>query len=160
MKLSEYAKNNGISYKTAYRWFINNKLPENIKGVQMPTGTIILTEVNGKINNDIKVVIYGRVSSYEKKDDLLRQIERCKDYSSSKGYQVSKIYKEVASGMNDNRKQLNRLFEYNPDIIIIEHKDRLTRFGFNYIKYFLNKQGTQIEILNPDVDDEKDLIKD
>lgn len=48
MKLSEYAKNKGISYKTAYRWFKEDKLPLNIRGEQTPSGTIILTEVKYK----------------------------------------------------------------------------------------------------------------
>lgn len=160
MKLSKYAKDIGVSYKTAYRWFKNDKLPNNIKGEQTPTGTIIITDTKKDEVSDLKVVIYCRVSSYDKKEDLNRQVERCKEYSIVKGYQVSRIYKEVASGMNDNRKQLLKMFEYNPDIIIIENKDRLTRFGFNYIKYFLNKQNTLIKILNPDTNDETDLIKD
>ena len=160
MKLSKYAKDIGVSYKTVYRWFKNDKLPDHIKGEQTPSGTIIITDTKKDEVTDLKVVIYCRVSSYDKKEDLNRQVERCKEYSISKGYQVIKIYKEIASGMNDNRKQLLKMFESKPDIIIIENKDRLTRFGFNYIKYFLNKQNTSIEILNSDTNDETDLIKD
>jgi len=161
MGISEYAKSKGISYKTVYRWFKDGRLPSNIKGEQTPSGTIILTEVKEeKEDLDKNIVIYCRVSSYEKKDDLLRQVERCKDYCIARGYQVTKIYKEVASGMNDNRKQLYKLFDGEPDVIVIEHKDRLTRFGFNYIKYFLEKSNSKIEILNPDINDENDLIKD
>ena len=158
MKLSEYAKKVGVSYRTVHRWYKENKLPDNITAKQMPSGTIIIDY--NDIIKEKKIVIYCRVSSYEKKDDLSRQVERCKTYCLNKGLKIDKIYKEIASGMNDNRKQLLKMFDYNPNIIIIENKDRLTRFGFNYLKYFLNKKNTEIEILNPDNDDEKDLMKD
>jgi predicted site-specific integrase-resolvase len=62
--------------------------------------------------------------------------------------------------MNDKRKQLIRMLETNPTRIIVENKDRLTRFGFNYLDYLLKKQGCFIEVINLSKEDEEDLIKD
>lgn len=158
MKLSEWARKQGISYKTAHRWFKEDKLP--CEAEQMPTGTIIVKEKikTSSINN--KVMIYTRVSTYERKDCLIEQVNRCTDFANGRGLEVNKIYKEVASGMNDKRPKLMKLLESKPTHIIVEHKDRLTRFGFNYLEKLLNQQGCEILVLNRDKEDETDLMKD
>lgn len=69
--------------------------------------------------------------------------------------------KEVGSGVNDNRKKLKKLLEADDwGIIIVEHKDRLTRFGFNYIEILLNKEGRKIEVVNMAEDEKSDLMTD
>lgn len=159
MKLSQWAKEQRIHYNTAYRWYHTGILP--VKAYQMPTGTIIVEEdvlVNDK--KDEEVTIYCRVSSYDKKDDLERQVERCKEFCLAKGYIVKKIVKEIASGMNDKRMKLIQLFESNPTCIVVEHKDRLTRFGFNYFKILLPKTGCKLIVINEDEEEQSDLIKD
>lgn len=157
MKLSDWAKEQGIHYNTAYNWFINNKMP--VEAYKTPTGTIMV--VPNKINKEnLNIVIYGRVSSHDKKEDLNRQIKRCEEFCLAKGYSISTIYKEIASGMNDNRKQFWKMINSNPTIIVIENKDRLTRFGFEYINKLLEKQNCKIEIINQDHQEENDLIKD
>ena len=80
MKLSEWAKKQGIAYVTAWRWFKKGKLP--VKAYKTPTGTI-LVEQKPEISN-LDTVVYCRVSSYEKKDDLLRQGKRCEDFCVAK----------------------------------------------------------------------------
>jgi predicted site-specific integrase-resolvase len=74
---------------------------------------------------------------------------------------VKEIVKECASGLNDTRPKLTKLLK-NPEItrIVVEHKDRLTRFGFNYIRLFRESQGCQIEIINESVNDRDDLMQD
>lgn len=155
MKLSKWAKQNGICYRTAYNWFKNNQLP--LKAQQMPSGTIILKEELPKSN---KIAIYARVSSHNKKDDLKRQVERCENFCQKNGLQIEKIYKEIASGLNDKRPKIIELLESNYETIIVEHKDRLTRFGFNYIETLLKKQNRKIIVINTEHEEENDLIKD
>ena len=162
MKLSVWAKKEGISYKTAHNWFKDNKLP--VKSYQTKTGTIIVEIEENKPSTIIKenkgIAIYSRVSSNDKKEDLKRQINRCRQFCFNKGLEVDKVFKEIASGMNDNRKELNKLLEINYKYIVIEHKDRLTRFGFNYLETLLSRLGTEIIVINRDKEDETDLIKD
>jgi len=156
MKLSTWAKLQGIHYKTAHKWFQTGKMP--CKAVQLPTGTIIVypeQQVNEQIIKN--AVIYARVSSYDRKDCLNGQIQRCTDFANSNGYVITKIYKEVASGMNDKRPKLIEMLDSSPTYIITEHKDRLTRFGFNYIDLLLKKLNCTIIVLNQDKDDETDL---
>jgi predicted site-specific integrase-resolvase len=62
--------------------------------------------------------------------------------------------------MNDNRKEFWRMLDSNPTRIVIENKDRLTRFGFNYLDKLLLRNGCSIDVMNPNSNDEQDLIKD
>ena len=157
MKLSVWAKKQGISYQTAHRWFKEGRMP--CEAIQMPTGTIIVKEDNNSKSED-RVVVYCRVSTYERKDCLNGQVQRCSEYANSIGLTVDKVYKEIASGMNDKRKKLIEMLEYNPTVIIVENKDSLTRFGFNYLNLLLNKLGCKIIVLNNDDNNETDIMKD
>ena len=124
---------------------------------QLPTGTII-------VNNSITVngvAIYCRVSSSENKSNLDSQAKRLVQYAEAKGYQIVSVTKEIGSGVNDNRKKLIKLLnEDNYHLIIVEHKDRLTRIGFNYLKVLLNKQGKDIEVVNLAEEQTEDLMQD
>ena len=98
------------------------------------------------VNNDNNIidnrknVIYARVSCSNQKQSLDNQIELIKSYMISNGIKVDDIYSEIASGLNENRKELSRLIRDvdNNQIknIFITYKDRLTRFGFDYFKNF------------------------
>ena len=156
MKLSDYAKKAGISYRTAWRWWKQG----NLRGYQSPTGTIIiLDEKNSK--SDLIACIYARVSSAEIKDNLDRQAELLKDYSIARGYKIYKIVKEIGSGLNDDRKQLGKiLVDPNYNILVVEHKDRLARFGTNYIELLLKELGKKLEIVNHSEDKQDELMED
>lgn len=123
-----------------------------------PSGSILVhpEEKDGKL----PTYTYSRVSSHDKKDDLQRQVQRCASFCEANGWAVEKQFKEVASGMNDSRKQLLRLFEQPKGRLVVEHKDRLTRFGFRYIETLLGKLGWEVVVINRDTDDQDDLLKD
>lgn len=108
-----------------------------------------------------KNVIYARVSSTSQKTSLDNQIELIKSYMLSKGIQPDEIYSEIASGLNDNRKELNRLLFniQNNEIktVYISFKDRLTRFGFNYFKEIFKNNNTEIVILDSNEETNKDF---
>jgi putative resolvase len=104
--------------------------------------------------------VYARVSNQSRKKELEYQIERCTQFANAKGLPIEKTYKEIASGMNDNRREMWKMLESNPTTIIVENKDRLTRFGFNYLEKLLKKQNCEIIVMNKDHEDEKDLMKD
>lgn len=160
MKLSTWAKQNNISYLTAYRWFKAGKLP--VSATQTKTGTILI-EDKSIFSNDIqdeKIVIYCRVSNQSRKKELDYQVKRCEEFCIANGWAIFKTYKEVSSGMNDNRKQFWKMLDSKPTKIIIENKDRLTRFGFNYLEKLLRNQNCEIITINTSQTDEEDLIKD
>lgn len=156
MKLSTYAKKVGVTYTTAYRWYRAGKL----KAHQVESGTILVEEEAHEPMHEVKIALYARVSSHDQKEDLTRQIDRLKSYAVGKGYQINQIITEIASGLNDSRPKLTKLLlDTTINVIIVEHKDRLTRFGFNYIEKLLQTQGRRIEIIFPD-EAADDLIAD
>jgi putative resolvase len=97
-------------------------------------------------------VIYCRVSNTKQKDDLDKQEKVLKEYAISKGYKVDYVFKDIASGMNESRKDLNELIklviENKVNKVFISYKDRLTRFGYNYFEYIFKMFGTEIEVVN------------
>ena len=160
MKLSTWAKKMGISYRRAWQMFKDGKLPNAKK---LPTGTIVVLEeeISNVLSTQNIVAIYARVSSHENRDNLEKQAERLKEYAIAKGYQIKHIVKEVGSGVNDTRpKLINLLNKQDYSILLVEHKDRLTRFGFNYIRLLCEKQGKLIEIVNGAEDEKEDIIQD
>jgi putative resolvase len=161
VKLSLYAKQLGVTYRTAWNWYRAGKL----SGYQTPTGTIIVTESKtGPTETQLrptKTVIYARVSAAENKSNLESQAQRLLDYCAAKGYQVTQVVKEIGSGVNDQRpKMLKLLTDDSVSRIVVEHKDRLTRFGFNYLDRLLRMQGREIEVINLAENGKEDLVQD
>lgn len=156
MKLSTYAKKIGVSYKTAWNWYKAGKLA----GYQAETGTIIVTETD-RPSSSFRVAIYARVSSAENKSNLDAQADRLVSYCAAKGYQVAHIVKEIGSGVNDTRPKLIKLLQDTSiGVIVVEHKDRATRFGANYIATLLETQGRRLEVVNLAENGKEDLIQD
>lgn len=155
MRLSEYAKEIGVCYMTAYRWYKEGKIPE---AYTTPTGKVHVKEVGKEGNGAKKTVVYCRVSSSQNKANLETQAERVSAYCAAKGWAVSEVVKEVGSGLDDTRKGLIRVLS-DPSVsrIVVEHKDRLTRFGFNYIKTMF---PGEIEVINEAKEDRDDLMGD
>lgn len=156
IKLSEYAKNNSITYRTAFNYWKQGML----KGYQNSKGSIFIEKEIGE-NNQNRVILYSRVSSSENKDNLERQLERLRKFAIAKGYTIIKEVKEIGSGLNDKRPLLNKILEKEEfNILLIEHKDRLTRFGFNYLDILLKRIGVKVEVINLTEEKSEDLIQD
>lgn len=156
MKLSQYAKKIGVTYMTAYNHFNQGLIPNAYK---LPNGTIIV-EDSHNINKDEKygVILYARTSSSLNKKMLDSQAERLVNYATLNGYKIKSVVKEFGSGLNDNRKQLTKILNENKyDKIIVEHKDRLTRFGFNWFQVLTNNR---IEVINETKSQDEDLTRD
>jgi predicted site-specific integrase-resolvase len=160
MKLSQYAKQVGVAYNTAWHWYQKGL----IKGYQMPTGTIIVEApevVKEKLQGPLNVAIYARVSSTENKSNLEAQAKRLLDYCAARGYKIKEEVKEIGSGVNDTRPKLLKLLVNNDiDCIVVEHKDRLTRFGFKYIETLLKQQNKTIEVINEVQSEKEDIMQD
>lgn len=159
MKLSEYAKKAGVRYETAWRWFRDGQ----IKGHKLDTGTIIITEDYGQeaAARPQKVAVYARVSANENRPNLVSQAERLVQYCTANGWQVERVITEVGSGVNDTRPKLLKLLaDETITFIVVEHKDRLTRFGFNYIETLMAVQGRKIEVVNKSDNAIDDILAD
>ncbi len=161
MKLSSYAKKLGIHYNTAYRLFKRGQ----IAGYQLPTGTVIIEEpvdkaVKARVPEPL-VAVYARVSSRENKQNLETQAERLVTWCNAQGWKVHKVVKEFGSGINDQRpKFLALLANQQIGRIVVEHKDRASRFGVAYIQTLLALQERELVVINTADTAEADLMGD
>jgi putative resolvase len=157
VKLSKWAKNNGVTYRTAYQYFIDGRLD----AIQLETGTILVLEEKKENIKSEKNVIYCRESSSENKVALDNQVERCSNFCAAKGWVVDRIVKEIGSGLNDKRQKFLEIIEDDTiSRIIVEHKDRFCRFGLEPIKRLLLKQNKELFIINEADSNKEDLIQD
>jgi putative resolvase len=156
MKLSEWAKKQGITYKTAWRWWKAGQLP--VSAIQMPSGTVVVQDT--AIAATGTAALYARVSSSDQKKDLEAQLGRLVGYASSNGYNVAQTAAEVGSGLNGHRPKLMKLLaDSSVTVIIVEHRDRLMRFGAEYVESALAAQGRKIVVIDP-TEVKDDLIQD
>ena len=154
VKLSEFAKQNGISVRTLWR-----RIDEGVLQIERSSTGRVYVNIGEPVT--LNVCIYARVSSSENKSNLDKQKERIISYCNAKGYQVNRVVTEVGSGLNDERKKLEAiLLDKSINLIVVEHKDRLARFGLNYIQKLMSLDNRRIEIINPQVNDEDDLMQD
>ena len=158
IKLSTFAKLNNVTQRTVWNWMAKGLI--NFERTLTNRILILVDEDNPTIKKR-RVAIYARVSSSENKSNLERQKHRLISYANAKGYQIEKVISEIGSGLNDNRPKLEKLLtDKTIDIIIVEHKDRLARFGVNYIEKLLALDDRKIEIVNPQMNERDDLMQD
>ena len=156
-KISQYAKKYGVTIRTVWNWIYTGKV--NYERID-DFGHVRIVEDEDKDVKD-SVAIYARVSSSENKSNLERQVKRLEDYCCARGYKVVKTVSEVGSGLNDTRPKLEKLLiDESIKMIVVEHSDRMARFGLNYIKKLLELQGRRIEIVNEQNNDRDDLMQD
>ena len=153
LKPKEFCELVGIKYPTFKQYVREGK----IKVIYTSTGRIRVpySEVERFLGlrqeRETRAVIYARVSGNDQKEDLKRQIDYLTQYCTAKGYKVVDVLSDVASGLNTSRKGLLKLFDYvvnrKVDAIVITYKDRLTRFGFEYLEFFFKQYNVRIEVV-------------
>ena len=164
----------GVHPNTLRDWSDNLK----IESVKTPGGhrKFPLSEVQKHMGNEEKgqedagnrTAIYCRVSRYDQKrnGDLERQVGRVTAHCVKKGYYLVDILQDVRSGMSDTRPSLRKLFKmvdsHRIDRVVVEHKDRLTRFGFGLIQAYFESHGVVIEWVEETLSKsyEEDLVED
>ena len=165
----------GISTETLRNWERDNKItPTYTNGGHRRFPRVEIEKLAGIYQEPTipvqqnRTAIYCRVSSHEQKQkgDLERQVGRMTTETLKRGYNLVSVIDEVGSGMNDNRKKLQKLFELveskQIDIVFIEHKDRLSRFCFNYLVSYFNSYGVKIEMVEQVIgkEFEQELVED
>jgi len=115
-----------------------------------------------------RTALYSRVSTRKQAEagNLERQTQRLREYAQSAGYEIVCVYEEVASGLNENRRQLRKLLRAviaeKIDIILVEYKDRLARFGYAYLEFLCESHGVRIETIEEKAseNENEELVKD
>lgn len=143
----EYCLKYQISNTTLKRWVDIGKIKCN----KISSRKFLYLDQNIEENKKLNVV-YSRVSNTSQKEDLDRQIDLVKNYMIYNGYIVDEVFKDIASGMNEERIEFNKLInlviENKVSNIFISTKDRLSRFGFEYLKNIFSKYNCNIVILD------------
>jgi excisionase family DNA binding protein len=155
LKPREFCEVVGISYNTLKQWVREGR----VKVYRTATGRwrIPYSEIERILGlrqgraGEIRATIYARVSSSDQKSDLDRQIQYLTQYCASKGYRVVDVLSDVASGLKTERRGLLKLFNQvvnrQVDVVVVTYRDRLTRFGFEYLEYFFKQYGVSIEVV-------------
>jgi putative resolvase len=161
MKLSDWAKANGVHPKTAYRWWRNGTLPVPARQIN---ARVILVDDAASANRTAPelsaVGLYARVSSHDQRSDLDRQVACLSEWAAKAGARVVRIEAEVGSGMNGARARVRRLLA-DPAVrtVVVEHRDRLGRMNVELVEAALSAGGRSLVVLDPAERDD-DLVRD
>lgn len=153
MSIGKFAKKIGVNVATLRRMEAKGELlPAHISsGGTRYYSTEQLKQFIGANNKQKLVVGYCRVSTPNQKDDLKNQVNNVKSYMIAKGYQYEMI-EDIGSGINYNKKGLKQLIDKinNQEVnkVVVLHKDRLVRFGFELIEYLCQINGVELEIID------------
>jgi putative resolvase len=156
MKLAEWARGNGVQPQTTYRWFRQGTMP--VPARRLPSGTILVDTSASPPGGH--VVLYARVSAYDQRTDLARQVTRLTAWTTSQGVSVAEVVTEVGSAMNGSRPRIKRLLAH-PQVrmIVVEHRDRLARFGVEHLEAALSAQDRKLVVADPG-ETTDDLVRD
>lgn len=155
VKLSAWARLNGVSRQSAARWFHAGMLP--VPAQQLATGTILVDQPTKAV---LGVAVDARVSSGDQRADLDRQVARLTVEATDRGLAPTKVVAEVGAGLNGHRTKLMALGrDASSGTIVVEHRDRLARFGVEYLEAALAAQGRRLVVVDQ-AEMADDLVRD
>jgi predicted site-specific integrase-resolvase len=157
MNLKQWAAAQGVSYDTARRWWLAGKLP--VPAYQVGRLIVIGEPVRPDATAG-QTVVYARVSSADQRADLDRQVARVTAWAGTQRLPVDRVVTEVGSALNGHRRKfLALLRDQSVSTIVVEHRDRVARFGAEYVETSLVASGRRLLVVDPaEVDD--DLVRD
>jgi len=156
VKLTEWARANGVHPKTAYRWWREGILP--VPARKVGPRTILVDTAAG--DSAGAAGLYARVSCHDQREDLERQVARISDWAAKAGTRVVRVESEVGSGMNGARPKVRRLLaDPRVSLVVVEHRDRLGRMNTELVEAALAAAGRRLVVLDEgEVTD--DLVRD
>ena len=160
MKLAAWARANGVHPQTAYRWFRQGTMP--VPARRLTSGTILVQAPGSDHDGglDQRAVLYARVSTHDQRGELDRQVTRLSGWATAQGVTVAEVVTEVGSGLNGRRPKLRRvLADPRATMIVVEHPDRLARFGVEHLEAALSAQRRRLVVVDPG-EASDDLVRD
>ena len=157
IRLSQWAAQHGMHRMTAWRHYNAGTLPLELQPKKIGNIIYVLAHPGAPTG---RIVGYARVSSAEQKPHLETQANRLWAYAGQNGMLLDEVVSEVASGLNDRRPKLRRLLS-DPTVrtVIVEHRERLARFGVGMVEAMLQARGGALIVIdNAEVPD--DLVRD
>lgn len=151
-KLAAFAREQGISYITAYRhWQLGH-----IEGTQLPSGSILVTGWKAEetsTSDNLNVIIYARVNNSAENRELKSQVAKLTKYAEEKGYNVIDVVEEIGFGFSDHRtKLLSILYRTDWNILLVDKREKFASFGFTYFEALLRRNYQEIVVAS-DFDD-------
>ncbi len=149
-KLSEFARIIGVSRSGVVKWIREGKVRAVIIHGRWYIPESELERLTRGLYAGLKrIAIYARVSGNTQKDDLERQISSLEDYVRRHFPQAEyMVVKDIASGLKEDRRGLRKLIEMarkrQIDAVVVAYKDRLTRFGFTYLRELFEAYGVRV----------------
>ncbi len=149
-------KRYGVSYEQLSKWKSQKKLvvhltPRGKERYAKQDIERLLAEERGKENTEIPVAIYTRIARKKYLSYLEKQTEELEEYCRKRNYKVALEISEIASGLNENRKGIQRLINVAKQglikKIIVENRERLARFGLTYLLKLFEAYGVEVEVV-------------
>ena len=157
IRLSQWAAQHGMHRMTAWRHYNAGTLPPELQPKKIGNIIYVVADPGGSAG---RTVGYARVSSAEQKPHLENQANRLWAYAGQNGILLDGVVSEIASGLNDRRPELRKLLR-DPTVqtVIVEHRERLARFGVGMVEVMLEARGGSLVVIdNTGVPD--DLVRD
>ena len=165
-RINEFAKRIGKSASTLRRWNTEGRLiaKRTLTGQRYYDESDV-RKILGIKDIDRKTIVYCRVSSSNQKDDLKSQITAMEQFCLNCGIAVNEWIQEIGGGMNFKRKKflflMSRIATGEVEILIVAHKDRLCRFGFNFFEHMANENGCKIKVVNQEsLSPQQEMVED
>jgi putative resolvase len=157
--IGEFADELGVHPQTVKRWCRNDDVDyTRTPGGERRIPHRELLRLAGSARQTDRVALYARVSRHGQKTngDLDRQLARLREYAHNHGWSVENTYTDVGSGLTEDRRGLNTLFDEVADAaygrVLVTDEDRLTRFGFSYLERYFNCYGVTISVIEAETD--------
>jgi len=166
-RIAEFAKIIGKAPSTVRRWDAEGilKAKRGLSNQRFYEESDINLALGSKIKAPIYVVVYCRVSSKWQADDLKTQVKAMQAFCLNQGLAVDQWIEEIGGGMNFQRKHFNEIMQRierrEINTLVIAHKDRLTRFGFEYFERFATLHGCKLLVANQEMlSPQQEMVED
>ena len=153
LTISDWARSEKISYKTAWRMVQREDVPSNLEVVRLPTGSIRLHlhpegDERPLAQLDRQTVIYARINPRETKELLDRQVELCRSFCAAQGWIIHRTVREKAPSVGAKREKLRQLLDVPPRRIVVTTSAILSRFDSVLITSCLKNMGCDLVVID------------
>jgi putative resolvase len=165
--IAQVAQRIGVSVKTIQRWDREGRL----RPLRTPTNRRVYTDEHfyqvlpQRRAAKREIVVYMRVSSQAQGPDLANQRTVLEQFCAARGLTVTQWISEIGGGLNFKRSKflalIDHIISWHVATLVIAHRDRLARFGFDLLAYLCTRHGCALLVMNPEtLSPEEEMVQD